>query len=383
MFLVPFINPLRFTKQGYHTGYNTKFFDEHLFPDTIRDFEQPTSYCQPWNLTDDLHLIIYSDIDTVNIDFIRNSDGGNNYTLAFTNIGSFVHPDYGTLFIHKVVVDLTLVGEDCYSVYVSYGTSGSISALTIVSNSIEIINGHADTVLINYKSSVNYQDVLFEVDDTIEFFIRVHGFLEFKQPERESTVYADQILNLINLKTVPFRLWQFICRSEGVPHFMIDIINGASGCETLLFDNREFTVPEGAKWDKKEEEGYPLKGWAIDLRESVIKASMAWDGTTIIGGGSPSPELELVSDYFQTTTGSNELAPGVTSGEYGYTIGDIVKLIGASREGGVHDIVTVSSPVGLQVKHDTGALKIIVDPTIPFALRSTGAPETVFLIFYK
>ena len=377
MITVPFINPLRFKKKGFLSEYNTKYFDEHHYEETALAFEDAPDYFQKFNLTDPLVLYMESDMMELVVSFVRLSDGGIQYSESFTPISA--RNDNGLLInVFVMPIDFANAGSGTYMVEVAD------TLTTIESNKICIETSHKWTVQAKYLHRKLYEDVIPELMGNHLFCIRLDGFVRKNKPARHSTTYEDQTVNHTQLKTIPYNSWTFVTESGGVPAFIDDIMNRAFGCSTLLLDGRLFTVPGEAEWEEKSEEKRLLRGWGIDLRETVVRSSNSWN----LGGRGTPPivtplRTKIDSDWFTTVAGENELPHTITGGLRGYSLNNIIKVLEIDRDGIEMKMVT-GTPVNRQAKFDdsnSNAKKIVFDPDIPFAVDSNGNPETVFVLF--
>jgi hypothetical protein len=375
MLIVPFINPLRFKLQGYLSPYQTKYFDEHLYPDTILPIEEPKGYRQPWQTTDTLALHILSDQSDathVQLNFYKESDNTLIYTISFTPLTTTVIGST-TWYVYTCSAPLAPIGTGNYYTLLSDGDQIGEG------NKINICTAQGQTVYVKYRHSKFYGDVLWQFDPTFYMYFRIDGYIRHNLPLRTSTTYEDQVENTTQLKTIPSNSWSYITDSEGVPNYMVHIANWVFGCDSLEIDGRLFTVPQDAKWEPKEEEFYPMRGWGIDMREAIERASLYLSGAPGAGVLPTNPKYNLVSDFWALPGGATELAAGTLSEIWGFDIVDAVEIVEVDREGMEHDIVLVSSPVGRQVKWDGILTKIIFDAANPI---NTGG-ESLNVVFKK
>lgn len=271
MIIVPFINPLRYKEKGYLSDYQTRYFDEHLFPETILDFEEHVDYYQPWQTGDQINQQLFSDADSMSISFYDEDDD----SLILTQAATFVSSTTlnGTTYnCFHIFTDTSDIGNGRVYAIVSAG------GLQIESHRMEICSNQRGTVLARYSNPKFYEDVIWEFLNAadVQMYFRINGYIKHNLPERVSSTYEDQPLNMTALKNTAFNSYSFITDSAGIPTYMIDICNRVMGCKNLAWDNRAFTVPESNKWEEKEEERYPMRGWGIDMRESVNKKSKSF-----------------------------------------------------------------------------------------------------------
>lgn len=370
MLSVPFINPLRYFDPSGTNTYNTKFFDIAAFPSTIREFEQKVDYFQPFNLSDHLVQYLISEVSqTITVNFHRYSDGAIVYSQIMTNPFSYEIPGPVILGVYTIDTDLTNLVEGIYYCIITDGVT------SIESNLFCVETNHENTVLVKYRHHKVYQEVIFEKDTNFYFYVRVQGYIKHNLPERQSTTYEDQVLNMTALKNVPYNSWSYITDSEGIATYMIDLLNRAFGCSYLSIDGRLFTVPQDSKWEEKEEEFYPLRGWGIDLREKLLRTSIGFGGTTGGDGGDVLPLAHKIDSDWWTTTAGQTNVPLTSIGQLnGLTVSQIYLPVFVFRSGNPYRVVT-GTPSNDEVKLD-GSLGLVFDSTLPF---SPG--ETVTALF--
>jgi hypothetical protein len=156
---------------------------------------------------------------------------------------------------------------------------------------------------------------------------------------------------------------------------MIDLLNRAFGCSYLSIDGRLFTVPQDSKWEEKEEEFYPLRGWGIDLREKLLKTSIGFDGSTGGDDGDVLPIAHAIdSDWWNTTPGAYIVPLSEVGQLNNYTVSQIYLPVFVFRSGNPYRVVT-GTPSNDEVKFDD-AVGLIFDSTLTF---NTG--ETVSALF--
>jgi hypothetical protein len=265
MIIVPFINPLRYKEQGVTSSYQTKYFDKHFFEETIRPFEQVVSYRQPWQTNDRIHQQLFSDETAMSIEYINEDTGDVVVADVFTAV-SFNVLDGVTIYTYEHKQPLSIVGNGNFFARITAG------ARVLESNPFNICIDQPGTVSIKYSNSTFHEDVIWEFG--IEMYLRVNGYVNHNMPKRFSNTYEDQVYNTTILKAVPYNTYTFITESEGMPTYMIDILNRIMTCDSTRYDGKYLTVPEGTDWEEKTEEYYPMRGWGIDLRESENAASL-------------------------------------------------------------------------------------------------------------
>lgn len=273
---VPIINPVKFVNiaRANLQQYYTKQFDLFLYAEQIYNFQEKVSYFQKIFQGDQISLQFSSNLSPVQVDVI-NSDG--NAVLPFTALQvrrNTYDPDY---YIYEADINTSPLTEGCYSLQV---TVGSAYPIILVSEIFVITTDITNTLLFEYSNTTYHEDVLFETG--IKFSMRVPGIISGYTPGAKDVVYEDQVLNETLLSSRTFRNFKlFVGGAEGIPDWMIDKLNRVMGCDTVMIDGKFFTKAEGAKWEQKSEDTYPMNGWTLDLRETINRNSVIYQSGQI------------------------------------------------------------------------------------------------------
>ena len=270
---IPVINPLLFVDKDKVNDdrYYTKYMDEYLFSMRQIPGLQEVSFRQPFSPDDIITLYVETNYTPVQADVLNeygNSVGSFNFNVLRQNM------DNPGFYISKVEIALsTLPGAGCYQVQI---TAGDPVQKTFLSEIFKVGASIDKTILLEYRNTSFYGDVIFEAD--IDFAIRIPGLVIYSQPGGKSQVYEDQVMNSITLSARPFDVFKlFVGNATGVPDWFIKKLNRIMGCDHVKIDGKYFTPPEGAKWEAKEEQEYQMKGWSIDLREGLARDSFIFD----------------------------------------------------------------------------------------------------------
>ncbi len=142
-------------------------------------------------------------------------------------------------------------------------------AITMISEPIQVFDELRTSVLIQYKNRRYYEGVVWETG--IEMAMRVPGIIQQKAPAAKDTVYEDQVLDMVTIKSVPYRVVNFIVGAgDNVPDYIVDTLNRVLGCSDVRIDGRYYSKNEGFKWEEPDDERNGLlKGYRAELRESI------------------------------------------------------------------------------------------------------------------
>lgn len=291
--------PLKFRKQGFtnEAPYNTKFFDDWNFSDTIRPEEEVVDFKQHWQKNDIIYVQILSNYAPHQLEMYDcNGDlvAGAVFVLDYipTSIeGSGVK-------VYEASVALDTYDEGFYKFLLK---SGSPVLETYESEWIDLKALHGTSVQLKYKHDENDYETVFETG--IEFQFRIPGGLIYDQPGADRTVFIDQPRNMTLLSSKSFSIWKlFIGEAGGVPPWLIERVNDIFNCSTVLIDGRQYIANGDAKFEANREKEYPMAGWVLEVRpsKSQNKKRFVAEGNQ----GSPSSVVyQIDSRGFGTITG--------------------------------------------------------------------------------
>jgi hypothetical protein len=274
---IPNINPLHFTQDGYVPApqYNSKHIRDHQFEETILPWQTHTHWFQPFQKNDSIKIQVLSDVGPVEATIM---DKYNNpvFSAAFQQMQrSFFQP---TMFIYQLDLSLGVFLSGYYRLKISFGSP--ITA-TVYSNPFEIQDKIENTLLLEYKHHKYYADAYFE--NGWNPSVRIYGTLVYEKPGSKNAVYENQESDMTLIDTKPFDTWRlFTGSSEGIPDWAIMKYNLILGCSTFKVDGRQYTkATDGTSFEQKEERDYPMRGWSIELRDKLNRASRIMDANGV------------------------------------------------------------------------------------------------------
>lgn len=284
---VPYLNPLMYTEVGFTQDdhYASKHIDDHQFSDTIRPWEQPVCYNAIWGVDDVVRHQVISGVGPVNIKLVKADDITFIYQTD-TFLQKQQNVDIPGEYIYESDFDISSATPDMR--YRFLLTFGSPVQKTFVSEPFIISENIENTLYLQYSHYRFRGDVIFETG--IVFYKRVRGGLVYNDASSKDTYWEDQELNMENLDSKPFDIWELFLSDEfGVPPHFIKRMNWILGCSELSIDGRYYSKAEGSKLEKSEVENYPMKGWKINMRERFQRS-----GTTTLTAGNPNERLAVV-----------------------------------------------------------------------------------------
>lgn len=255
------IAPMKFVKEGYANPlpYNTKYMEDFLYGDTIGKLYEQQPYLQPWQKNDIVKFQGLSNYAPHQVE-IYDYQGNQIDTFVMTYKASSIE---GTgQKVYEASIALDDYDEGVYQFKIK---SGNPVLETYVSEWFQLKELHENTILFEYEHDENDHEVVFETG--IQFSLRVHGELREFQPGSDRIVFVDQPRNIVLLAGKSFSTEKLIIGdSFGVPNYMIWKINNIYLCSYVLHDGKQYVGSEGARFEAKREELFPMTGWAFDVR---------------------------------------------------------------------------------------------------------------------
>lgn len=282
-----YLNPVKFHKldNDQPANYVSRFMDDWAFRRTIQPWDEKVCFYQPWLQSDSIALQYTSNFNPITLR-LYNEDGVLQHTQAFVTMQQDeLQPLF---FIREINFDLSPYPPGKY-----FFTRDAAGVLTYsepfeirdpVDSGLVELEDQDPTLLIEYAH--------YEPRGGIKFFtgiilrMRVPAILRYKSPGSKDNVYEDQLLNQTLVHSVNYDLWEFIAGGNwGVPPWFIKRISRAFSCSELSIDGRLYTkAAENGVFEPAILEGYPMRGWSIELREKLNRDSVITENDNIIEG---------------------------------------------------------------------------------------------------
>lgn len=281
-----YLNPVKFHNLDnvQPSTYLSRFLDDWAFRRIIQPWEEKVCFYQPWGPQDQIKLQYTGNVSPI----LRmyNEDG----QLVLTQNFATLQQDelQPTFYIRQIQVNLNAFPAGKY--FFTRDLAGNL----MYSEPFEILEAEASGLvcLENQDPTLYVEYSHYEPRGGIKFFtdivlaMRVPAILRYKNPGSKTNLYEDQLLNQTLVHAVDFRLWEFILGgNRGVPPWLIDRLARAFSCSDLMIDGRLFTKSaEGANFEPSILDGYPMRGWSIELREKLNRDSQTVENDTVIEG---------------------------------------------------------------------------------------------------
>lgn len=279
--LFPFLLPLSFTKKepAEIPQYVSRFYDQYRFKDTIRDFEQRVCYHQKWMMDDSIRLQLISNYGPVTITLKdrRGFTVGTPFTFTTMQEDQF-RPGY---FIRQLEIDLADFEPGMYYWQLQIGGSD-----VWVTEPQEFLDNLPNSLYYEYSHYERRGDVIFQTG--IVMSLRVESIIKHKAAGSRDTVYEDQELNQVMIKSTPYRLYDLIIgNAKGIPPWLANKLAWVLGCSELRLDGRYYTKNEGAELEIVQTDLYPMSGYVIEMRDRYNRTGVEYeDDVQIVGKNS-------------------------------------------------------------------------------------------------
>lgn len=254
----PKLNPLIFYREdrAVTNTYQTPNID--LFPHGERGkaWLQGDEYCQVWQTTDIIYLQFSSTFDPIVIELLNES---NQVIDSFVGLNVIPNRDFPGLYVYEFAISLSGLTTGCYRFRRKLG-SGDGQVIEYTACQHISADPIPDTLLIKYKHSSFFKDVMFETG--IEFWFRVHGWIDSDKTKKERKAEGYRNQKFTSVKTsakstdsVPIHFGNEL----GLPVEHTLLIEDISELDTVTYDDVAYTLPADKEFEYNEEEGYRLR----------------------------------------------------------------------------------------------------------------------------
>ena len=272
---IPYSNPATFYVVGAPAvpGKNFIHLDEDWFSTQIHSWEQEVKYFQKVQQTDVFNIQVLSEMDPLVLELI-DCHGRVVKTENFTIKPTAIFRQ--TYRVYEATMQMADVPEGIYYLLITAGFASN--TMRFISEPLDVALVHEDTLLYTYKNSINNLDVVYATG--IQFHFRAETIIADYDPGSKSTVYEDQILDLVQLSATPFDQFKLkLGGSWGVPPWVAKKVNMIFCNDFVLLDGVQYVKTDGAKLEPSRAERYPMAGYTMDIRPAYNRFSGIFDPT--------------------------------------------------------------------------------------------------------
>lgn len=253
--------PMKFKDTDYTNPapYNTKYFENFHYRETIPYYLSADDYFQPWQKNDIIYLHLRTNYGPHIVEVI-NAQGYKVTDLTLSYVATSI--ESSGLVVYQGALALNSLAEGKYKLQLK---SGDPLVITTESDWFCLKELHQGSILLTYKHSENDFGVAFETG--VEFRFRVHGGFKEFQPQSERVVFIDQPNNIVQLSSKSFHTEKLIIgNAYGVPKWVIDKVNQFFDCDSVLVDGKQWVAVSGARFEANRIDRYTKEGWTIEVR---------------------------------------------------------------------------------------------------------------------
>lgn len=278
--ILSYANPLEFWEDDFtpQAQFKSKHISDYEFEDTLLPWqEQNVSFKQVFQTNDSLRLQLRGTAGTYAWKLISCSGvvDSDNFVAVLQN------QDNADEYIYQCDIDLSAYSAGEYRLQIDIANPVEVSLLSNIFILSEIVE---NSLLLAYSNSSFKDDVLWETG--FSPVIRIKGHLSYKSPNSKDVVYEDQVLNETIVSSKAYDTYELTLNDErGIPDFFIRKMNCILGSDSLSVDGRYYTKSESARLEPNEIEGYPMRGWKIEMREQLNRRAryISTAGSTNLG----------------------------------------------------------------------------------------------------
>lgn len=251
--------PLYWTDRSFPSGKNQYFIDEDWYINQIQPWNAKSFYAQKYQLSDSIYIQLQSNIAPHAWQII---DCKNNVLKSGSLTQVTTLPLPTPLNYYETKFQLADVEEGQIFIKITSGAGANL--ITHISEPIDLALDHEETILIKYKGAGDDLNVWF--DGTQEFQLRVEGRVNQYVAGNVSKTYQDQILNTVELSSVPFDQYKLtVGGSYGIPDWLLKKVNAAFSYSSVIIENLQFVRMDGGKFDVTRADRYNLVGASMDI----------------------------------------------------------------------------------------------------------------------
>lgn len=262
-----FLSPVQFVPEGkvLPVKYHTKSRNYFWFNEQVASWINQNNYWQPWQTTDPCNLqFITRDLGALTLNVYECSSATPLASISATlkSSAAVINP----YFLWEVSVDLTTYAGK--AIYLTAVAGSDPNTVTFISEGLWVKADWPNTLLIEPRSSVNKQSMIF--DTGYQPAMRIRGFFDnmFEQ-KYKGAFYVNQPQDIQILNAIPYEiteLWSGL--EDGEPDYVHKKVARMLLLDGTMIEGEGFSLDEGAEWEKTFIEGNPKKFHKINIRPS-------------------------------------------------------------------------------------------------------------------
>lgn len=274
------LNPTKFTlmNPAVIPQYVSKFYDWYLMSETIKDWEEPVNYCQPWLQSDAVRNMFVSNYEPITVFVVdgvthQKIDGG---TTLLTKQQDFYNPGY---YYRLMDLDMADYPEGFYYFQLEVGSGPDVW----ISEPFVIGSPFKNTLLLEYSNYEAKNGLIFFQTNGVQIFspsLRIPGRLKYVSTKSVDTLYFDEERNAEMLKSVDYDLYKLsLGGSPGAPPWLAKKVARIMNCSDVKCDGLLIAkATEGGDWEINEfDKDYPMNAYTLDVVEKLNDGTLVYD----------------------------------------------------------------------------------------------------------
>jgi hypothetical protein len=304
----PFLNPVPLydMSPAVVPQYNSRHIDAHPYFETIESWQAARPFQMPWQVNDSIRLQFMSDYGPIKLRLVDGYERTVVIQAAVQRLRSAFEPDF---YVYEADISLAGIAEGVYFLLLEAGDDGSGAPVErFISEPLKILANQKNTLYLEYKHYRFKGTCIFETGFAPA--LRIPGRLVLKSPSAKDTFFEDEELSQRLVDGKPYEVWELqVGGPSGIPDGMAKRLNRMLTCSDTRLDGIRYTKAGQQDLQPSAERGYPMRSWAIDLRDTENKdhaeysnnAYNAGPGSMIISvdrkgfGTSSSGEEQIIS----------------------------------------------------------------------------------------
>lgn len=258
MFNIAVLNPLRFID----TSAINDSFDGNFAIDQGLSYQNPKCYRQKWQLSDTLKLQVISDFVPTDLLFRDLSSDLVVNTVPWEEKNTVVVDQ--TFKVYELEFEFETLPEGQYYTEFSYVDENTLEHV-LISEPICVALKQENTLLLQYKNSINDFDVIF--DTGIVFNFRAESAIKDYTPGNSREIYNDQRVNPTLLSATPYRKFKFYLGFQyGFPAWVMDKVNYIQSVDQVKYNNVYYQIVEGSDYETETNDDNSFTGGSIEVQ---------------------------------------------------------------------------------------------------------------------
>lgn len=284
----PLLNPVWFYQMNPQEleQYRSRHIDLYPYRETLEAWQTKRPWAQPWQTSDAVVLQFHSDYGPLVFKIV---DGWGMVHKTVNLTPKLQNELVPGMFLYELNAPLTghRNGQFFYQLECGQGADGQPLEVWI-SDPQDIRDFQKETLLLAYKHHRFKGVYIFETG--IAPNVRIKGRLSLDSPSAKDTLFEDDELSQRLTDSKPFEVYELQIGNtgthgpSGIPDIHAKRYGRMLGCSEVLIDGRQYSKAEPALQPIGAEKGYPMKTWAIKLRDVENKDALTYENDEFNAG---------------------------------------------------------------------------------------------------